>query len=380
MVNRKANRLRVAIIHDALVNAGGAERVVTFMCEAFPDAPVFTSVYHPAHTYAAFASRTVHVLPGAPWASSELSMKRLLPLWLWGFRHLDLRDYDVVLSSTTFAAKFVSPPTGVPHACYLHGPFRLLWRPQVYEPSSLPFGCMARSGLELMRPLLQKLDRQATDRLSAIATNCRNMVRAIDECYHRKARVIYAPVRLAEYRVGSGPGDYYLTVSRLISWKRVDLAVAACRRLGRRLVVVGDGPELENLGAMAGDEVTFTGQVLDKQELASLFAGCRALLFCSHEDFGLAPIEAQASGRPVIAYHAGGALETVIDGQSGLFFHEQTTDSLVEAMLRFERASFDPEHVRATVAKFDVEPFMRDLREFVWSTAEGGARASKTEE
>lgn len=367
--------MRVAIVHDALVNAGGAERVVTFMSEAFPDAPIYTSVYRPEHTYSDFSSRVVYVLPGARWVSTEQTTKRLLPLWLWGFRRLDFRDYDVVLSSTTFAAKYVQVPRSVPHACYLHGPFRLLWRPEVYEPSSLPFGRIASGAIDLVRPLLQKWDRAATDRLSAIATNCRNMARAISRCYHRKAEVIYAPVRLAEYRVGSGSGEYYLTVSRLISWKRVDLAVKACRRLRRRLVVVGDGPELANLRAIADDHVTFVGQVIDKQSLVDLFAGCRALLFCSDEDFGLVPIEAQASGRPVIAFHAGGALETVIEGQSGLFFHEQTTESLVEAILRFERSSFDPDRVRASVTRFDVEPFKRHLRNFVWNTATGGGPA-----
>jgi glycosyltransferase involved in cell wall biosynthesis len=209
------------------------------------------------------------------------------------------------------------------------------------------------------------------DRVAAIATTCRNMARAIAECYDRQAEIIYAPVRLSDYRIGSGqpnaPGDYYLTVSRLVSHKRVDLAVRACRQLGRRLVVVGDGPELDALRALGGGQVTFAGQV-DAAALVDLYAGCRALLFCSEEDYGLAPIEAQASGRPVIAYGAGGALETVIDGQSGIFFSEQTTESLAAAIERFERQAFDPIRVRDAVARFDVEPFIRHLRTFVLST------------
>ena len=363
------SQLRVAIVHDALVNTGGAERVVTFMCEAFPDAPVYTSVYLPKNTYKEFASRAVHVLPCARWAHSERAMKLLLPLWLRGFRHLDFSNYDVVLSSTTFAAKFVRPAPHIPHACYLHGPFRLLWRPEVYESSSVPFGRVAKKAIDLARPALQKWDRAATNRLSAIATNCGNMVRAIRECYHRDAEIIYAPVRLADYRIGAGVGDYYLTVSRLISWKRVELAVKAARQLRRRLVVVGDGPELANLRAIADDHVTFVGQIVDRERLAALF--------CSHEDFGLAPIEAQASGRPVIAYRAGGALETVTDGVSGIFFNEQTTESVVDAILRFEGASFDPNRIRASVERFDVEPFKRGLRDFVMRAANGGATANE---
>lgn len=355
---------RVAIVHDALVNAGGAERVAAFLCEAFPGAPLYTSVYLPDRTFAEFRSRKVQVLPGAGRARTEGSAKRMLPLWILGFRHLDLRGYDVVLSSTTFAAKHIRPPGGVRHVSYCYAPFRLLWKPAAYEPSSLPVGAAVRGAIDLARPMLRAWDKAAMDRVSAIATTCRNMARAIAECYDRKAEVIYAPVRLSEYRVGRGQGDYYLTVSRLVSHKRVDLAVQACRQLGRRLIVVGDGPELEPLRALGGGHVTFAGLV-DKPSLVELYAGCRALLFCSEEDYGLAPIEAQASGRPVVAYGAGGALETVTEGQSGIFFGEQTTDSLVAAILRFERQSFDPVRVRDSVARFDVEPFTRHVRNFV---------------
>jgi glycosyltransferase involved in cell wall biosynthesis len=359
---------RVALVHDALVNAGGAERVASFLCEAFPEAPLYTSVYLPDRTFAEFRSRDIRVLPGAGRIRTEAGAKRLLPLWILGFRHLDLRGYDVVLSSTTFAAKHIQPPAPVRHVSYCYAPFRLLWKPGAYEPTSLPVGAAARAAIDLARPVLRAWDRAATDRAAALATTCRNMARAIAECYDRQAEIIYAPVRLSEYRIGPGqnnaPGEYYLTVSRLVSHKRVDLAVRACRELGRRLVVVGDGPELEALRALGGDQVTFAGFV-DRPSLVDLYAGCRALLFCSEEDYGLAPIEAQASGRPVIAYGAGGALETVIDGQSGIFFGEQTTDSLVAAILRFERQSFDPVRVRDSVARFDVEPFTRHVRNFV---------------
>lgn len=364
-------RPRVAIVHDALVNAGGAERVATFLCEAFPDAPLYTSAYLPDRTFDEFRTRDVRVLPGAARARSETRAKRMLPLWILGFRQLDLRDYDVVLSSTTFAAKHIRPPRSVRHVSYCYAPFRLLWKPAAYEPSSLPVGRLAQGAIALARPALRAWDRAAMDRVSAIATTCRNMARAIAQCYDREAEIIYAPVRLSEYRIGPGPNDgpeeYYLTVSRLVSHKRVDLAVRACRELGRRLIVVGDGPELERLRALGGEQVTFAGLV-DRPTLVGLYAGCRALLFCSEEDYGLAPIEAQASGRPVIAYGAGGALETVTEDRSGIFFGEQTTESLVDAMLRFERHTFDPVRVRESVARFDVEPFTRHVRDFVLTT------------
>lgn len=373
---------RMAIVHDALVNAGGAERVASFLCEAFPDAPLYTSVYLPDRTFDEFRSRDIRVLPGAARARSEAAAKRMLPLWLLGFRHLDLREYDVVLSSTTFAAKHIRPPRGVRHVSYCYAPFRLLWKPEAYEPSSLPVGAVAQGAIALARPMLRAWDRAAMARVSAIATTCRNMARAIAECYDRQAEVIYAPVRLSEYRIGpdvkNAPGEYFLTVSRLVSHKRVDLAVRACRQLGRRLVVVGDGPERDSLRALGGEHVTFAGLV-DKRTLVDLYAGCRALLFCSEEDYGLAPIEAQASGRPVIAYGAGGALETVTDGQSGIFFSEQTIESLVEAMLRFERQTFDAVRVRESVARFDVAPFIDHVRSFVSRGDRVSARAGERE-
>ena len=362
-----ASQPRVAIVHDALVNSGGAERVVTFMCEAFPEAPLYTSVYLPDRTFSEFRGRSIRVLPGARWASTEASAKRLLPLWVLGFRQLDLRAYDVVLSSTTFAAKHIQPPDGVRHMSYCYAPFRLLWKPEAYESSSVPLGRIAMGAIDLARPALRAWDRAAMRRVSAIATTCQNMAQAIAACYQRTARVIYAPVRLADYAVAAHDGDYYLTVSRLISHKRVDIAVQACRELGRRLVVVGDGPELERLRALGGGQVTFAGLV-GRQALIDLYAGCRALLFCSDEDYGLAPIEAQASGRPVLAYQAGGALETIIDGQSGMFFPEQTFESLKDTIVRFERESFDPQAVRQSVARFDVALFTRDLRDFVLGT------------
>lgn len=361
---------RVALVHDALVNSGGAERVATFLAEAFPDAPIYTSAYLPDRTFPEFRSRDVRVLPGAASVRSEADAKRRLPWWIAGFRRLDFRDFDVVLSSSTFAAKYVRPAEGVSHVSYLYAPFRWLWQPASYAGASVPVGGIARRAIALARPVLRAWDRAATRRIDALATTCRNMAAAIEQAYGRTPEVIYAPVRLSDYRIGAGRGDYYLTVSRLISHKRVDLAVRACRILGRRLVVVGDGPEAPALRALGGPDVTFAGLV-DRPSLADLYAGCRALLFCSEEDYGLTPIEAQASGRPVIAYGAGGALETVTAGRSGIFFSEQSPDSLSEAIGRFEALEFDPQDVRRAVGRFDVEPFLRDIRQFVQTRARG---------
>ena len=292
-----SSQLHLAIVHDALVNRGGAERTVTFMCEAFPDAPLFTSVYLPDRTYPEFNARQVHTLPGARWVHTERGTKQLLPLWIAGFHCLNLANFDVVLSSSTWSAKFVRHPH---HVCYCYAPFRVLWKPQSYSNQSLPIGRTLLAGMNVIRPLLRRVDFWVMQRIPRIATSCQNMAGEIRDAYRRDARVIYPPVRLSDYAVSDLGGDYYLTVGRLISHKRIDLAVQACRTLGRRLVVVGEGPEQARLQASADENIYFAGPVSDTK-LKDLYRNCRAVIFPSHEDYGIVPIEAQASGRPVVA-------------------------------------------------------------------------------
>lgn len=367
----KAREPRVAIVHDALVNSGGAERTAAFMAMVFPDADIITSAYLPDRTFAEFRQRRIATLPGARFATSERRTKQLLPLWLWGFRRLELGSYDFVLSSTTFAAKHVRPPASTPHTCYCYAPFRWLWKPTAYSPQSLPFKRLPGLLAPLVRPGLRQLDYAAMQRVTRIATSCENMAREIDACYQRPAAIIYPPIRLADYAVGAEPGDYFLTVSRLISHKRVDLAIRACETLKLKLIVVGDGPELAALQAIAGPNTHFAGRVSDA-ELRRLYRDCRALIFPSLEDYGLAPIEAQASGRPVIAYGAGGALETVTPGLSGILFPAQTVENVIAALEAYSVATFEPQVIRQSVQRFDLEIFRRNLRSLVLAGSPGG--------
>ncbi len=353
--------LRVAIVHDALVNMGGAERTLAFMCETFPDAPIFTSAYLPDRTYPEFRARQVHVLPGSRYVHDERGAKRLFFLWVMGFRNLNLDNFDAVLSSTTFAAKYIRHHK---HCCYCYAPFRWIWKPQSYSPDSLPVSRAWNVGLSLVRPFLRQIDFRAMQQVRRIATSCQNMVREIQECYKQEAQVVYPPVRLSDYTWSEPAGDYYLTVSRLISHKRVDLAIQACQQLGRKLVVVGDGPELAPLKAMSGQQLRFAGNVTDAQ-LRELYSHCRAVIFPSHEDYGIVPIEAQACGRPVIAYGVGGALETIVENQTGVFFKEQTVESVIEAIQRAEQIPFDPYVIRQSIQKFDAENFKSELLKFV---------------
>lgn len=354
---------RVVIVHDALVNFGGAERVLTLMREVFPEAPIYTAAYLPESTYPEFRSATIRTLPGSRFVRSEHGLRQLFPLWVAGFRSLRLDGADVVLSSTTWGAKFAACPAGTRHVSYCYAPNRLLWQPDAYEGGRPPAGWLT-GVVSVARSRLRALDARATARVDRLATTCHHMAAQLERCYGRRPRVIYPPVRLPPEEPTAGRGDFYLTVARLMSYKRVDLAVKACTRLGRSLVVVGDGPEGPRLRSEAGAQVRFAGRIT-QEELWRLYARCRALIFPSLEDYGLAPLEAQAAGRPVIAYGAGGVLETVIDGISGIFFHRQDVDALAEAILRFEHLSFDPAAIRLSAARFSMPVFQRELRDFV---------------
>jgi glycosyltransferase involved in cell wall biosynthesis len=285
-------------------------------------------------------------------------------LWLYLIQRLDFSDYDVVLSSSTYLAKFITPAQGVKHACYLYAPFRLLWKPGSYSAESLPTPKAASGLVKWIVPLLRRWDLRRTSAIPQLATSCRNMADEIQKVYGRASTILYPPVELPAEVPDREGTDYYLSVSRLISHKRVDLAVKACVQTGRKLVVVGDGPERAMLDQMAGEGISFAGRVNDEQ-LRDLYRGAKGLIFPSYEDYGIVPLEAQAWGVPVIAYGKGGSLETVQEGVSGIFFERQEVDSLVDALNRFEAASFDPQQIRRWVSRFDVDGFVRGLQKFV---------------
>lgn len=356
--------MRIAIVHDALCVPGGAERLVLWMAKAFPGAPIFTSVYLPANTFPEFQQLNVRVLPFARFIRSERQFKLLYPMWLSLIQRLDFSDYDVVLSSSTYLAKFIKPAPGVKHACYLYAPFRLLWKPDSYSAESLPTPEAASGLVKWSAGLLRKWDIRRTRAIPKIATSCRNMAEEIRKVYEMPAAILYPPVEIPAELPARAGREYYLSVSRLISHKRVDLAVRACTQTGRKLVVVGDGPERAKLQQMAGEGIRFTGRVSDA-ELQALYRGAKGLIFPSFEDYGIAPLEAQAWGVPVIAYGRGGSLETVQESVSGLFFERQEVDAVVDALDRFESTSFDPQQIRRWVSRFNVDAFVRGLQQFV---------------
>ena len=360
----KVGGKRIAIIGDALVVSGGAERVTLSLSNIFPDAPIYTSVYLPENTSPDFKGRKIITMPLAAWVKNERQFKRAFPWWYLNFSILDLKGFDIIISSSSYLAKYIHPPRGVPHICYLLNPFRFLWKPSEYGGDSSPYGLASMAAIKVLLPVARKIDVAKTRRISRVIANSQNMANQIRQVYGIEPDLAYPPVAVDTFSIARTIEDYYLYVGRLISHKRVDLAIQACNRLNRRLIIAGEGPERPELEKLGEGTVEFAGRVSDEQ-LKQLYSNCRALLFPNDEDFGMVPVEVQASGRPVIAYRSGGALETVIENQTGVFFDQQNVESLCDAVLAFEKMEFNPELIRKNALRFDQAIFAGKIRAWV---------------
>jgi glycosyltransferase involved in cell wall biosynthesis len=356
-------RLKVALVHDYLNQPGGAERVVEVFAEMFPGAPIYTSVYDPAampDTWKTLDVRTSFMQRISP----RMKFARaLVPLYPAAFELFDLSGYDLVLSSTTTFAKAVVTRPETCHICYCNNPTRFLWMYHDYlRHESLPIG--VRNLLPFVAAPLRVWDFAAAQRPDYFVAGSHNAARRIAKYYRRDSDVVQPPIDASEFAISQEIGDFYLVVSRLQAYKRIDLAIDACNRLHLPLHIIGDGPDARRLRGIAGPTTHFFGRVADAV-VREEFARCRALIFTGEEDFGLTPLEAQASGRPVIAFQRGGALETVKDGLTGVFFGEQTVDALASTLTSFDPASLDPALIRAHALQFDKPAFKQKLYQVI---------------
>lgn len=379
--------MKVALVHDWLNQSGGAEVVLGVLHAMFPEAPVYTSIADPERVPLAagldLRPSWMDRLPGI-----HARHQPYLPLYPLAWQSTRLKGYDLVISNKSGFCHGVDPG-GAPQLCYCLTPTRFVWEPEDY----LAFERVPAAGrlaLRLALPALRRWDRRAAgrvDRFVAISQVVRERIRA---CYGRESQVIFPPVEIERFRglevpdpgisgvaaseagvpgaafAGAGASDpadagYYLVLARLVPYKRIDLAVEACRRLGRRLVVVGEGRDRARLEGLAGPGTLFTGR-LPQAEVDRLLAGCRALIWPGVEDFGLAPVEAMAAGRPVIARRAGGVLDTVLEGRTGLFFDGADAQALAAAILQAEGIAWQPERIRAQAARFGRPVFEERLR------------------
>ena len=360
--------MKVAIVHDYLNQAGGAERVVEVLHRMYPEAPIFTTLFDADVVGPLLATADVRVswmryLPG--W---RRHFKAYLALYPFAVRSFDLRGFDLVISSSSAWAKGVRVPRGALHVCYCYTPMRWAWSFDEYVSRS-ELGLGARFAAGLAMGALRRWDvrtARSVHRFIAISTA---VAHRIGVSYSRECDVVFPPVNVHRFRADTAPEDFFLVVSRLNSYKRIDLAVRACSALGAPLVVVGDGPDRKTLERMAGPSVRFLGR-LDDDEVATLFERCRALVLPGEEDFGLTPLEANAAGRPVVAFGAGGVLDTVRDGETGVLFHEQTELALGAALTSVLALSWDARRLRAHAEQFAEPIFEAHFRAAVSAAIE----------
>jgi glycosyltransferase involved in cell wall biosynthesis len=346
---------RVAVVHEWLTIPGGSEKVVQAILELVPHAELFTSVYDPAPWPPIITDRPVHAsfLNRVPGATEHYT--RLLPLMDLAFRAFDLSRFDLVISSNHACAKNVRTPSGVPHVCYCHTPMRYAWDPSMLEDEAL--GPIARRIAPVGTAWLRRVDRKRAAGPDVFVANSRFVAARIKNAYGRESEVIHPPVHIDEMLATTRDvRDAYLVFGRVVPYKRVGVAVEACERLGRRLLVAGDGRDLERVRELAGVHTQFLGHVAD-EELPRLFSQARAMLFPGLEDFGMVPVEAQAAGLPVIAYGEGGVSDSVIDGETGVLYRPGTVDGLAGGIERFESLTLDEPEMRANALRFAPDRF-----------------------
>lgn len=355
--------MKVALVHDYLVDAGGAERVLLELHRAFPDAPIFTSVHDPATAPKEFEHADVRSSMLLRPVATKRRYKFALPLYPLVFAAQHLRGYDAVISSASAFAKSVGVLPPARHVCYCYTPPRFVWQFNHYaqqEALALPI----RLAVQAFGPAFRAADRRgarAVDRFVASSEFVRKRIRTAYGC---EADVVAPPVDLERFRLQPGTASHFLVVSRLTRYKRIDIVVEAFNRLELPLLVVGTGSDEGRLRGLAGPTVRFAGRVSD-EELAAAYRDAIAVVLPGVEDFGLAPIEANASGRPVIAHAAGGALETVVPGETGVLFAEQTPESLIYAIRRLQETTFDPVRLRRHSEAYSSDTFRERMRSLV---------------
>lgn len=364
--------MRVAITADWMSNVGGGGRVLTQLHSMFPDAPVYTTISDAATLPPEMRKWDIRTsfLQKVPFARRHY--QAFLPLMPLAFEQFDLREYDLVISTSSACAKGVITRPDAVHICYCYTPCRYIW--DLYHDYTR--GKRSRALVAPVAHWLRIWDRLSADRVDHFVALSREVAGRIRRHYRRESEVIYPPVDVDRIRPnGKAPEDFYLVVSRLVEYKRIDLAVQAATRLGRRLVVVGEGPMRSRLEAMAGPTVEFRGHLAD-EEVADLLARTRGFLFPGLEDFGIAPVEAQAAGRPVVAFARGGAAETVLHGTTGVLFHEQTVEGVMEGMRALDRLRIDPASCRRNAERFRASIFREQLLEAVMARMETSEPAS----
>ncbi|MDE3180663.1 MAG: glycosyltransferase [Acidobacteriota bacterium] len=356
--------MRIALIHDCIIHVGGAERVLQNLHAVYPEAPIYTLISNEkvarellpgAHVHTSFAQHL-------PWSGRHF--RAYFPLYPMAVESFDLRGFDLILSSSFAFAKGIIPPPEARHVCYCYTPLRYLWSEYHAHRSSVFRGPWKRLLTDPLMSHLRMWDRLSADRVDQFIAISNVTAARIAKYYRRDSTVIHPPARVKAITPSNDPGEYYLLVSRLMPYKRIDVAVQAFNQLGMPLKIVGTGPQFGELESLAKANIELLGGVSDSK-LAELYSGCRAFVYPAIEDFGIVMVEAQAYGKPVIACAGGGAAEIVVHGETGVLFAEQTQAALIDAIKQFANLRFDGARIREHAMQFDESVFREKIRKFI---------------
>ena len=366
--------MKVAIVHDWLVNYGGAERVVEQMLKMYPDADIYTLVYDKKKMGKIFPEEKVHpsFIQKIPKATKLYT--KFLSLMPKAFESFDLTSYDLVIASSSSCAKGVITSPNTAFVAYIHSPMRYAW--DLYYDYFMNAGILTRFFMKRQMPAIRQWDFLSSQRINTLVANSSYIKKRIKKFWNKDSKVIFPPVDVDRLSPNNLPAeDFYVVFSRFVSYKRVDLAIKACGQLGKKLIVIGSGSQESELKTLASKyrkaDIKFTGRIND-EEVKGYLQKCRAMIFSAEEDFGIIPVECQACGRPVIAFGKGGALETVKENTTGIFFQEQNEESLKEAIVRFEKlegeGTFKTTVIVEHAQKFSAERFRRELQAVIDET------------
>jgi glycosyltransferase involved in cell wall biosynthesis len=347
--------MKVAIVHDYLIQMGGAERVVDVLHTMFPDAPIFTTAQDSSKLLKGLQDADIRTswMQKVPGVSTHF--KNLLPLYPIAIRDLDFREYDVVISSSSAFAKGIKVPRSTFHLCYCHNPMRFAWDFHNYMKEDQSSN-MVKALLKAYTVYLRHWDRRTSNGVNQYIANSSIVKQRIKQYYNREADIIFPPVDTSRFKLSTKVDDYFLIVSRLVSYKKIDLAIQAFNKLGLPLYIVGEGPDRGRLNQMSNANIHFLGR-LEDEEVGELMSRCKAFIFPGEEDFGITPLEVNAAGRPVIAYQAGGALDTIVPYTNGLFFERQEVDQLISAIREAESYDWNTQTINVYAKKFDIDTF-----------------------
>jgi glycosyltransferase involved in cell wall biosynthesis len=364
MEKNKINGKKIAIVCDWLTNLGGAEKVIMSLHKLFPDAPIYTTLYDKSRAKG-FEKATIYTsfLQKIPFAKKNHTlMLKGMPL---AIESLNLNDYDIVISSSHSVAKGVITKPETLHISYCHTPMRYAWEPWELDYRLQSFPKFTHQRIKKIMHKIRLWDRISADRVDHYIVNSNYVGERVQKYYRKPSTVIHPPVSTDDFQIKT-PGDYFLMVGRLIPYKRFDLVIEAFNHLGKPLKIVGTGPEESKLKKMAKKNIEFMGRLSD-DSLKRLYSECKALIFPQIEDFGITPVECMASGRPVIAYAEGGSQDTVVEGKTGMFFREQTVDSLMQTLSAFGEVRWDSKSIKEYAQKFSEKRFQEEMVGFIHS-------------